>query len=413
MIGQKYRRYYPVEVFRLPSGLSVLESKFVGPNGTRGVIGGPSKVVTRLVQQLSAGQQDSNYVQFKLQNYFTNQLKLYEDGYKMDLDVQKFAFTVCSDEVIDESCDDDDSAIVFSEGEEDDENEKSFSPKYMEQSHVTKMERKFKEYDEAGCTLDYRCPRCRGCSLCLNSDKLNAVSLQEEGEQYLIEESVVVDFEAQEMRVNLPLLADPITTLGENKKAAQKIYKQQVEKLNRSPVDKADVIKSEMKMHKRGHVQFLSELSPEDKQRMDSSEFSHFIPWRSVWNSNSMTTQCRVVFDLSAVTETGLSLNDITPKGINQINNLVVVFTRWRMGLECMHTDITAMYPTLQVEPEYWGLQKYLWSEGLEPGVEPVIKVFMRVIFGGKSSGNLAIGGVRKIALAEFVKKHFPRYEPY
>ena len=404
MIGQKYRRYYPVEVFRLPSGLSVLESKFAGPNGTRGVIGGPSKVVTRLIAQLSAGQ-DCNLVQFKLQNYFTSQLKLYENGYQMDLDVQKIFFTACAEDTIDDSGDD--TAAISSLRDEDDGDQKRALQ--YEQCHVTKVERKFNEYDEAGCNLDYRCSRCRGCSLCLNADKLNAVSLQEEGEQYLIEESVELDLEAREMRVKLPLLADPKTSLGENKRAAHKIYKQQVEKLNRSPVDKDDVIKSEKKMHKRGHVQYLSELSPEVRKRMDSSGLSHFIPWRSVWNSNSMTTQCRVVFDLSAVTETGLSLNDITPKGINQINNLVVVFTRWRMGLECMHTDITAMYPTLQVEPEYWGLQKYLWSEGLEPGVEPVIKVFMRVIFGGKSSGNLAIGGVRKIAFTEFVKKHFPR----
>ena len=377
MIGQMYRRYYPVEVFRLPSGLSVLESHFVRLNGTRGVIGGPSKVVTHVLEKLYLDHQDSNLAQFYLLNFFSNQLKVYENGYKVDLDIKSFTFPTSLD--AGEDC------------------------------FLTRNERKFKEMDEAGSVVDYRCSRCRGCSLCINSDKLNAVSLQEEREQYLIEESVKVDFEKQAITVKFPLLADPKTSLGENKKAALKVYKQQIEKLNKNPKDKEDVLKSEKKMQDRGHVRFLSELEPEEKLRMERTGFSHFTPWRSVWNSNSMTTQCRVVFDMSAISETGLSLNDISPKGINQINNLIVVFTRWRLGVECMHTDITAMYPTLKLEPEYWGLQKYLWSNGLEPGVEPVVKIISSVMWGGRSAGNLAIAGVKKIASSEPVKEHFPR----
>ena len=41
MIGIQYQKYLPVEVLRLPSGLTLYESKFVGIDGTRGVISGP------------------------------------------------------------------------------------------------------------------------------------------------------------------------------------------------------------------------------------------------------------------------------------------------------------------------------------------------------------------------------------
>ena len=56
------------------------------------------------------------------------------------------------------------------------------------------------------------------------------------------------------------------------------------------------------------------------------------------------------------------------------------------------------MYPSVKLKPEYWSLQKYLWSEGLELGVEPVVKVIIRVIFGVRSSGNIAISAIRKLA---------------
>ena len=41
MIGIQYQKYFPVEVIRLPSGLTLYESKFVGEDGTRGIIAGP------------------------------------------------------------------------------------------------------------------------------------------------------------------------------------------------------------------------------------------------------------------------------------------------------------------------------------------------------------------------------------
>ena len=393
MLGIRYKRYHPKEVFSLPSGLGVFESKFAGPNGSRGLVGGPSKVVSLLTQQLRE-QHQCNTAQNNLTSFFVDQMMLYRQGYQVDIDVKKFCFSVPNDEVETEKSEDED----IDENSLRDEDIVENSLREKNTCHITKMERRFVEYDEAGTDLNYRCPRCRGCSDCLKADKLNLVLLKEEGEQYLIENSVEVNFKDQEIKAKLPLLADPRSSLGENSRAARRIYQQQVVKLNRSPEDLESVVKSEEKMQRRGHVQYIEELDPEERKIVEGSGWSHFIPWRAVWNSNSLTTSCRIVFDLSSTTETGLSLNDISPKGINQINNLVEVFVRWRAGQESMHSDITAMYPSVKLETKYWSLQKYLWTEGLEEGVEPRVKVFKRVIYGGKSSGNLAIGGVKKLA---------------
>ena len=45
MIGSKYRCIYPIEIFRLPSGLSICQSFFKNVDGSRGVICGPHEVI--------------------------------------------------------------------------------------------------------------------------------------------------------------------------------------------------------------------------------------------------------------------------------------------------------------------------------------------------------------------------------
>ena len=44
MIGIKYLKYFPKEVFKLPSGLTIFESPFANADGSRGVVGGPHRV---------------------------------------------------------------------------------------------------------------------------------------------------------------------------------------------------------------------------------------------------------------------------------------------------------------------------------------------------------------------------------
>ena len=39
MIGIKYLKYFPKEIFQLPSGLTIYESVFLNADGSRGVIG--------------------------------------------------------------------------------------------------------------------------------------------------------------------------------------------------------------------------------------------------------------------------------------------------------------------------------------------------------------------------------------
>ena len=131
------------------------------------------------------------------------------------------------------------------------------------------------------------------------------------------------------------------------------------------------MIKSERKLQDLGFVNFIEDLSADQKQKIDNSSLKNFIPWRTVWNQNSLSTPCRLVFDASQMTDSGFSLNSILVKGRNIINKLVQILIRWMAYRFAYHTDIQKMYNTVQLVEEDWCYQLYLWNDSLAASKEP------------------------------------------
>ena len=77
------------------------------------------------------------------------------------------------------------------------------------------------------------------------------------------------------------------------------------------------------------YVDYLKNLTHEQQQMLKNSKVKNSIPWRAVWNGNSISTPCYVIFDASCPTITGCSLNDILAKGRNNMNKLVEIVIRW------------------------------------------------------------------------------------
>ena len=67
-------------------------------------------------------------------------------------------------------------------------------------------------------------------------------------------------------------------------------FRGQARKLDRNLVDKSDVMESERKMQKLGFVDKLENLTSSQKEAIKNSRTQYFIPWRAVWNSNSLST---------------------------------------------------------------------------------------------------------------------------
>ena len=97
-----------------------------------------------------------------------------------------------------------------------------------------------------------------------------------------------------------------------------------------------------------------------------TNPIQNFVPWRAVWNGNSVSTLCRLVFDVSQPTSSGTSLNDLLAKGKNDMNKLVEIVIRWYSHEIWFHTDIKKMYNSVQLEAERWCFQRYPWHNVLD-----------------------------------------------
>ena len=358
MIAIQYLRYFPEEVFKMPSGLTIYRSCFKNVDGSTGVIGGPHRVFNNIKQHHPSNR------------FIQEQHQLFNMGYHVNPDVRLLGYTVKPADIYVPS----DSPLE-------------------EQSEI------FRQSQEAGSELQFRCINCRGCQRCKELSTTDEVmSVKEEVEQDVINKSIHIDVTNQTSNAFLPLLHDASTYLAPNRKIALQVYNQQLRRLSKHPDDKADVLKSEHKLQKLGYVEYVKNLHPDVQQSLLNNDISNFIPWRAVWKENSISTPCRVVFDASMKTESGYALNDIIAKGRNNMNKLVEIFLRWRGHAVGIHTDIAKMYNSIHLDKTHWCLQRYLWEENLDPSKPPEEKVIKTLIYGVKSSGNQAERALRETA---------------
>ena len=359
LIGIKYNRHAPREVFRTVSGLSIYESKFKNPDGSRGLIGGNHHVFTAIEQQFRS--------QSGFTTFLSNQITLYSSGYMVNPDVGTLGYNP--------SCDK--SGEVFDEVH------------VAYKKHTPKEVKKIEEVENAGTEISFRCVKCRMCKDCTDCDQTEAKSIKEEVEEDIIRNSVFVDVKNQKCLAKMPVIENPVTALAPNKHKALKVYKQQVKKANKSAADKESVLKAEKKLQDLGFVEWVKNLPKDIQELLKNSPIQNFLAWRIVWKSSSVSSPSRPVFDASMPTDTGKSLNDILVKGRNNMNKLQEVFIRWLTHKVAYHCDLQTWYNSLDLRKEDWCYQRYLWEETLDPAKPPEEKVIKTPIYGVKPSGNL------------------------
>ena len=127
-----------------------------------------------------------------------------------------------------------------------------------------------------------------------------------------------------------------------------------------------------------------------------------YISHHAVIKEESATTKTRIVFDGSAETTSGKSLNDVLMTGPTIQDDLFTLLLRFRSHNYVITADIEKMYRQFLVRPEDRKYQKVLWQ------IEGEIKEFTlnTVTFGLTSSPYLAIRCLHR--LAEDEKHNFP-----
>ena len=380
LFGQQYSYLLPRLLFILHTGLAIYESMFRGVDGTRGCIGGPSKIFEMCEEEFLQTHTATNF-----RVYLQQQLSIFKTGYKVCLDYDSVSLT--------NSLQPHQVAIV------DEDN--------MVGSSVVLWSAKKKisfDIEEAGTKIEYRCRGCRGCNDCKNGEYTEKISFKEENEQDVLTKCVTVDFQNKETVASLPFIANPSDKLTSNKYQSLKIYQQQTKQLAKRPDNKQAVIDMEAGLQKAGYVDWVVNLTPDEINLLANCASRYYMPWRVAYNENSVSTPVRVVFDASSITKSGLSLNDLLAKGIKSLNSLVEIFLRFRMHIVAIHTDIKKMYNRIKLRTEDWTYQRYWWNPTLDPVCEPTEKIIKTLIYGVKSSGNQAEYALRETARRQEVK---------
>ena len=360
MVGVKYLRFRPKLVFQTLSGLSIYESIFKGIDG-RGVIGGPHKSFDEIHKKFY----NTLFNQHRLP--LTSYTSLSIVGYKNN------EFDVSLNE------------------------DMHHTTTTVQSRHNRKN--LFDVAERAGSEILYRCVDCRNCKACKSHGATENISIKEEVEQNLINNSIKIHKDASEITRKLPFIHDPQVKLAPNKEKAMEVYQQQLRKLNKveNAKDKEDVINSEKKLQNLGFVDYVRNLPIHIQQKLQT-QIRHFIPWRAVWKPGSISTPCRVVFDASSPTPTGFSLNDIIAKGRNNLNSLQEIAIPWMIHRSAFTTDISKMYNTIKLNDEHWCYQRYIWQQDLDPREIPEEKVIKTLIYGVRSAGNQADHALREVA---------------
>ena len=345
MIGMKYQRFIPEKIFQLPSGLAIYKSVFKNSDGSYGVCGGPHPVITAIDQQHYG---NGN-------NFMSQQFHIFRWGYQVDIDVKLLGF---KDDECDQFCSMEDREYL-----NEDFDSTQVVPLVDHIHTVQSQLKKFNNVEEAGSKIDYRCVTHRKCQDCIDNATKENLSIREEVEDDIVRRSVTVDVERQVCTAKLPLIADPALKLAPNADLARKVYNGVVKRLSKNPDDRASAIKAEKKLQDRGFVAFVKDLPQETQEYLRNTPWKNYLPWRLAYKPSSLSTPVRPVFDGSMPTPSGESLNSICVTGRNTLNPMVEIFIRWRSYDVAYHNDVNTMYNCIELESQYWALQRYWWND--------------------------------------------------
>ena len=140
-----------------------------------------------------------------------------------------------------------------------------------------------------------------------------------------------------------------------------------------------------------GHAEPVSEVDLEKP-----CEDVFYLPVHAVVKELSTTTKVRAIFDASAKSSTGVSLNDQLLVGPTVHSSLIDVLLRFRHHRIALTTDISRMYRAVLLPSDERDLHRFVWRR--QPK-EPLKDYRMtRVTFGVASSSYAANMAVKQNA---------------
>ena len=143
---------------------------------------------------------------------------------------------------------------------------------------------------------------------------------------------------------------------------------------------------------KMGHAELVPKV---DMEKPPHDVF--YLPMHSVRKESSTTTKVRAVFDASAKTSTGTSLNDMLLVGPTVHSSLVDVLLQFRLHRVALTADVSKMYRAIALVQSDRDLHRFVWRSSPQ---DPLKDYRMtRVTFGVSASSFIANMCVKQNAL--------------
>lgn len=181
--------------------------------------------------------------------------------------------------------------------------------------------------------------------------------------------------------VSLPFKPDESIALGDSKETAVSRFLSLERKLNKDTNLKLQYTQFINEYISLGHMAKVSDI--------DSDSPSYYIPHHPVLKPSSLTTKLRIVFDASAKTTNGKSLNDLLLAGPTIQNDLFSILLRFRKHTFVITSDIAKMYRQVLISEDHRAFQRIIWR--FEPNSPLEIYELRTVTYGITSSAFLAI----------------------
>lgn len=153
--------------------------------------------------------------------------------------------------------------------------------------------------------------------------------------------------------VRLPLIDTP-DCLGDSYFLARKRFLSLEKRLNQKP---------ELRRMYSDFIKEYRELGHLSDSKVQRTDTSYFLPHHAVLKESSESTKLRVVFDASARTSSGFSINDIQMVGPNIQDSLFNILLRFRHYEYALSGDIEKQYRQINLNELDRDLQQIVWRD--------------------------------------------------
>ncbi|XP_062538696.1 uncharacterized protein LOC134206972 [Armigeres subalbatus] len=181
--------------------------------------------------------------------------------------------------------------------------------------------------------------------------------------------------------------------LGNSRKMAEKRFLALERRLDRAPALKEQYMAFLREYELLGHMELSDDVNDESQLE------GYYLPHHYVLKPSSTTTRLRVVFDGSAESSTGVSINHTQLTGPTVQNDLISIVSNFRVYKYGITADIPKMYRQVEVHSNDRRYQKILNRFSNDQPLQTY--VLRTVTYGLASSPFLATMTLRQLAIDE------------